>query len=125
MVMLIEFLDTIKVDKAPFAENFRLNIDVKDRKLRCKVTYINNDGEKIPIDLVVYKWALNIQTMNPGISFNGKELNTGNDFSIVISYDVLKRQVKVTGTIGWSDISMELKSVKDFLEIPKAIASCC
>jgi len=123
--MLIEFLDTIQVDKAPFAENFRLNINVKERQLRCKVTYIANDGKKIPIDLVVYRWALNFEKLSPGISFDGKELITGNDFSLKVSYDVMKRQVKVNGKIATKDIQLQLKNAKDFLEIPKVIANCC
>lgn len=121
--MLIEFLSTISIDKKPFAENLRLNVDAKAKQLRLKVTYITNDGNRFPIDLVVFRWDLSLEKLSLSISFDGREMNTGNDFQIKFMYDVLRKQIKVVGKVSNRDLSIYVKSARELLEIPKAIAN--
>lgn len=118
--MLIEFLNVVSVDKKPFAENFRLNIQPANHQLRLKVTYINGE-DKIPVDLVVFNWSPKIEKFTLGISIDGKEMTTGMNFLVRLSYDVLKRHIKLTGNVAGKDIKFNITSVKDFLEIPKEI----
>lgn len=121
--MLIEFMDVISVDKKPFAENLRLNVQPKTKQLRLKVTYINDDV-KTPVDIVVFKWVPNIEKLSFGITIDGKELTTETSFVIRLSFDAFKRQLKITGNVSGRDINMTVSNMKNVLEIPKAILPC-
>ena len=70
--MLIEFLDTILVNKTPVVENVRLNLQPMKCQLRLKLTYI--EGEvKTPLDFVVFNWSPQLDKLALSIKIDGKE----------------------------------------------------
>ena len=119
--MLIEFLNVIYVDKKPMAENIRLNIQPLTHRLRLKITYISGE-EKTPIDVVVFKWSPKLDKLALSITIDGKDMTTNTDFLIKLSYDVLKRQLKLTGRVGDEDVKIHITNIRDFMEIPKLVS---
>lgn len=119
--MLVEFLDIISIDKKPFAENLRLNIQPESHQLRLKVTYINGD-EKTPIDMVIFKWLPRIEKLNMSIMIDGKELISKTEFVVKMSFDIFKRQIKISGTVAGQDIKVTIRDFKELLEIPKQLS---
>ena len=120
--MLIEFLNTVMIDKKPFAENVRLNIQPPNKQLRLKATYF--DGEdKLPID-IMGKWTNpKIEKLSVSMIINGIDMTANKDFLLKINYDIFKWQGKVVGKVSGKDVEIQISSIKDLLEIPKYIKS--
>ena len=118
--MLIEIPHMICIDKNPIVEQIRLNIQPKDHQLRLKATY-TNDSNSIPVDIVVFKWTPKLDKLSLSLAIDGKELTTNSDFLIMISYNVIKRHIKLSGNVAGKSIDMTVASIKDFLEIPKLL----
>ena len=114
--MIIEFLDTILIDKSPVADNLRLNIKPETRQLRLKLNWLNQD-RNIPIDLVIYNWSPYIDKLKFNLSIDGKELTSNKSFIVDLSYDIFKRRIKVKGNIGEEDVKYTASNIKDLLEI--------
>lgn len=117
--MLIECRNApITVDKQPFIQDLRLNI--QGHQMRLKAIYVNGDSN-IPIDLVVYKWSVKLDKFQLCIIVDTEELTTKTSAVLKLSYDVLKQRATVSGNIGDKHIKKHITGIKDFLEIPKAI----
>ena len=122
--MLVEFLNVISVDKKLFAENLRLNIQPETHQLRLKVTYISEE-QKTPVDIVVFKWTPKLEKLNMAMVIDGKEMTTNTNFLLKLSYDIFKRQLKLSGNIAGNDVKVNITNMQDFLEIPKQISFPC
>ncbi len=107
--MLIEVLHPIQVDGKALCESFRLNLIPEERKLRMKIQFSEESvvGKKL-VDLVVYHYSEpKLDGFGFSISFRGKEMETGLDFSASIAFKLSKRVWKVKGNIGTRSFNME------------------
>ena len=120
--MLIEFLNNqVVIDKVPLIENFRMNVQPETRQLRVKATYLG--VVKTPVDLVVYKWTPGIDKFKLAISVNGIEMVSNNKFDVKIYFDIIKRKVKIMGSINNNPIEYDIHNIKEFMEIPYKLSS--
>lgn len=118
--MFIDVPGLIQVDKQPLAENLKLNIIPEKCQLRFKAEYFNKD-QKTPVDIVVFKWTPRLDKLCLAITVDGREMTTNTNFLIKISYDVIRRQLKISGNIHGREIKRYISSVAEILEIPKDI----
>lgn len=118
--MLVEFLDSISIDKKPFIKNLRIKIDPQKHQLRLKAQYIidNND---VPIDVIVFNWDLKFDKFNPILNIIGEERVTKNRFCLNISYNLFKQKLKVNGHVNGIEKSFNVNNIKDFLNIQKML----
>ena len=120
--MLIEFPNTILIDKNPMVENIKINIQPDTHRLRLKATYLNGE-EKTPVDIVIFNWQPKLDRLALSIIIDGREMGTNTNFLLKLKYDVIKRQLILSGNIGSDDIKSNITNIKDFLEIPKHVIS--
>lgn len=121
--MIIEFLNVVMIDKQPFAENVRLNIQPTTKQLRLKATYFDDKGGSIPID-IIGRWTIpKIEKLSLSMNISGIDMITNKDYLLKINFDIFKWQAKVVGKVSGKDIKIQASSIKDLLELPKYIKS--
>lgn len=112
--MVLESSGPIVVDGNVICQSVFLNINPERHQLRCKLAF-----EK-PIDLAIYHYS-NSKLTGAGMSveFNGTEMETTTDFEARVSYSILTRRWKLSGTIGRHSFSKECDCIPELLGLVK------
>lgn len=115
--MIIECLkdSPITIDKHPIIENLRINI-TKKSQVRVKFNLIDNNGDKTPIDVVIYTFTTpKLEVNKPGISIDvkGEEYGYHIPFRLTLTYHFLQKMVGVKGMINYQPINEKLKTPED------------
>lgn len=100
--MLIEIHNPIVVDGVPVCNSFRINIIPDKFQMRCKIRFPRpGSNEEDLVDLAVFNFTLpKIQGLGIGLSFRGKEMETGTHFNAKIRFDLPHQEWSVKGSIG-------------------------
>lgn len=113
--MLIEMLGDVTVDKTPIIRNFRLNIDPKNKKFRCKVE-IKDKDKSIPLDLITRSYSFKLDGLNGfKIEIIGCEVPSSINFNLNITYEIFKKKFKLKGLIGNVSIDERFTKLVDLL----------
>ena len=104
-------IPTIEQDGQEIINNFRCNLQAKQRQARIKMNLVTRQKKEIPIDVAVMgvsNIGFNL-SVNPSIyvDVSGINMNKDANFSIRITGNV-NRTVTVTGHVGNEHVNMTL-----------------
>lgn len=119
--MLIECLkgQPISVDGRNILQDIRINI-AGNNQLRTKLTYLGEDGNAIPYDIVVYNYTvpkMEIDNMSISVFIKGEEYQRRIPCSFKIEYHFMQKKWKVRGDINRQPFEYTVKSAKDVVQL--------
>lgn len=112
--MILE-LPEIIVDSNTVVSQFRINLQPKLKKLRCKTCI--HTSEVIPVDVLIQSYSVKLDKLSSvKINLIGIENISSKKFDASISYYFLKKKSKIKGSIGRNDIDKEFDSLGDLVK---------
>lgn len=120
--MLLEFVENkVIVDKNPYIQDVKLNVDIMDQLLRLKLKYITPEGLQ-PIDLAMSFNApqVSISSASITIKFSGKERIRNIFFQEELSFSLLQKSFHLKGNFGTKFINQKINKISDILDIIKS-----
>jgi hypothetical protein len=111
----------IIIDKNPYIQDLKINIDILQRLLRLKLKYIIPEGLE-PVDLAMsYDIPqVSITSASISIKFTGKELLKNISFQEELSFNLVNKTFHLKGIFGTKNINQKITKISDILEIIKS-----
>lgn len=111
----------IIVDKNPYIQDIKINLDAWQQLLRLKLKYITLEGLE-PVDLAMsYNIPqVSITSASISIKFTGKELLRNISFQQELSFSLLHKTFQLRGIFGTRNIDQKIARISDILEIIKS-----
>lgn len=120
--MLLEVQNNqILVDKKPFIEDFRINVDPSRQLLRLKTKYVMLNQEQESVDLALAYTKPQISLPLVVIELTGQELLRNIEFNLTLSFHLLKMRFHIKGRFGGKKIDDQPTGIIDFLKLIKSV----
>ena len=117
--MLLEIVENkFVVDKNPYIQDVKLNLDVLAKLLRLKLKYITPEGLE-PVDLAMSYDVpkVSVSSVSISVKFSGKERIRNISFQEELSFSLLKQSFHLRGNFGKKQIDQKINKASDILDI--------
>lgn len=123
--MLLEIRENqIILDKIPYIQDVRFNLDVRQQLFRLKLKYITStDLEPVDLAMKYHIPKISVTSASISICFSGRELIRDISFHEEITFSLFNKTLHVKGNFGTKEINQKVDNIADILNIIKSEVS--